>query len=369
MKDEPPVWAQHYNSEDFPSFGQAADLIALSLNPETKELQALISVRGREEEPFAGADAWPGGIVQVKQDSDNRAAAVRAFEKKTGYHEPDYVEPLATYSTNGRDPRQFAGHFQGEDWVQTGVRMHSEAYLALMQQHSARRRSPSQTQWVSVYEYLPWEDLRQHGGEGTLERIRELLERWAGSHSDRIRRVEYAFGTSERDWNEERVGERLALLTEAKLVEEVWRDQWGRLPEGAVNQPVFGRSMAFDHRQMLADALGRLRGKLKYIPFATASLLPEEFTLGQMMSAIESIAGRKIHQPNFYRLMTQTKAGEQLLESTGYTEEVEKPGPKGELYRFKPNIHQVRLDPSLRLPWGQRTVAKKGKRNEPHAVE
>ena len=49
------------------------------------------------------------------------------------------------------------------------------------------------------------------------------------------------------------------------------RAQWPALPE-------LGRPMAFDHRRILATAIGRLRGKLKYRP-VVFELLPPEFTL------------------------------------------------------------------------------------------
>ncbi len=39
--------------------------------------------------------------------------------------------------------------------------------------------------------------------------------------------------------------------------------------------------MAFDHRRILATALGRLRGKLKYRP-VVFELLPPEFTLYEL---------------------------------------------------------------------------------------
>ncbi len=55
--------------------------------------------------------------------------------------------------------------------------------------------------------------------------------------------------------------ERYELLYEAGLVREAMRD--GRKP-AANALPALGTSMMFDHRRILATAIARLRGKMKY---------------------------------------------------------------------------------------------------------
>ena len=97
--------------------------------------------------------------------------------------------------------------------------------------------------------------------------------------------------------------ERYELLYEAGLVAEAARDgrpaarQWDDLPE-------LGRPMAFDHRRILATAMGRLRGKLKYRP-VVFELLPPEFTLLELQKTVEAISGTLLHKQNFRRLVEQ----------------------------------------------------------------
>jgi 8-oxo-dGTP diphosphatase len=56
--------------------------------------------------------------------------------------------------------------------------------------------------------------------------------------------------------------------------------------------------LAYDHKEMIATALARLRGKFEYTNIAY-SLLPKEFTLTELQEVHEIILGRKIDKRNF----------------------------------------------------------------------
>jgi len=56
--------------------------------------------------------------------------------------------------------------------------------------------------------------------------------------------------------------------------------------------------LAFDHAAILAMALERLRGKVRYQPVGF-ELLPKRFTLGQLQGLYEAILGREIDKRNF----------------------------------------------------------------------
>ena len=64
---------------------------------------------------------------------------------------------------------------------------------------------------------------------------------------------------------------------------------------------------SLDHRRILATALGRLRGKLKYRP-VVFELLPPTFTLLQLQRVVEALAGIRLHKQNFRRLV-EPRAG------------------------------------------------------------
>lgn len=56
--------------------------------------------------------------------------------------------------------------------------------------------------------------------------------------------------------------------------------------------------LAYDHKEVLALALERLRAKLGYTNIV-CNLLPNEFTLGQMQNVYEVILGKEIDKRNF----------------------------------------------------------------------
>lgn len=147
-------------------------------------------------------------------------------------------------------------------------------------------------------------------------------------------------------FDEEKVLERYELLYEAGLVAEAARDgrsavrQWQSLPE-------LGRPMAFDHRRILATAMGRLRGKLKYRP-VVFELLPPEFTLLDLQKTVEAISGTLLHKQNFRRLVEQGG----LVETTGNVS-TETGGRPAKLYRFRREVVLERPAPGLRVKSGR----------------
>jgi hypothetical protein len=116
--------------------------------------------------------------------------------------------------------------------------------------------------------------------------------------------------------------------------------------------------MAFDHRRILADALARLRGKIKYMPDALRALAGDEFTLDELQAAAEAVAGRRLHRANFRRAVAETKGERQtrtprIVAGTGRRRPrgAGEPGVAPELFRFREDAVHARLETSLRLPF------------------
>ena len=168
-------------------------------------LQVLLVQRpAAAADPFPGQWALPGGFVDVAQDEDLRACALRKLQDKTGVQSP-YLEQLGSWGGRTRDPR---------GWSTTHV------YFAL----------------------LPF---------GALD--------------------------PQKGGNAQALG-------------------WFAV-EGEAALPT-GQALAFDHADILAAAVGRLRSKVEYTSLP-AFLLPEPFTLPQLQHAYEVVLGRALDKSSF----------------------------------------------------------------------
>lgn len=86
--------------------------------------------------------------------------------------------------------------------------------------------------------------------------------------------------------------------------------------------------MAFDHAEIIATALSRLQGKIRYAPIGF-DLLPPKFTLAQLQQLYEAVLCRSLDKRNF-RKSVLSKG---ILVSAGRSG-AKRPGPVATLYRF-----------------------------------
>ena len=101
---------------------------------------------------------------------------------------------------------------------------------------------------------------------------------------------------------------------------------------------------AADHRRIVATAIGRLRGKIKYRP-VVFELMPPAFTLLQLQRTVEALSGVRLHKQNFRRLVEQ----QGLVEETGGISATTG-GRPARLVRFRREVLLERPAPGLRLP-------------------
>lgn len=245
-----------------------------------------------------------------------------------------YVEQLYTFGDQGRQSLA----------DQPGVAQVSVGYLAL-----TRRQTPeqqlSQSHWCNWYDFFPWEDRRQAKPVIIDELIIPALESWASQTANelhrRAERINLCFGLGGMGWDEEKVLERYELLYEAGLVAEAGRKH--RHPQNIELAKRMGQQMNHDHRRILATAMGRLRGKLKYRPVVFELMAPE-FTLFELQRSVEAISGHHLHKQNFRRLVE--KGG--LVEATGNMS-ITTGGRPASLFSFRREVLQERPAPGLRL--------------------
>jgi hypothetical protein len=286
------------------------------------------------EEPPA-LQALPFGPLDPGSDRTLELGLRRYIREQTGL-EVGHVEQLYTFADRHRDPAERQG----------GPRVVSIAYLALVRE--GKPSAATEAQWRPWYGFLPWEDWRSGRPAVVDACMSAALSAWvaaapdAGARRERRERAEIHFGLAGAPWVPERVLERYELLYQVELAAEArsqtsaeaWRT-WDR---------ALGEPMALDHRRILATALGRLRGKLRYRP-VVFELLPASFTLGQLQRVVEALAGIRLHKQNFRRLVETGR----LVEGTGRLQ-ARTGGRPAELFRFRRDVLRERPAPGIGLP-------------------
>jgi hypothetical protein len=318
-----------------PRTGRGASLsisLSAAIVTATVDEPRVLTVRlGREP-----IEALPSGPLEVEHRT--LEVGLRAWVERQTSQRLGYVEQLYTFGD--RDRSETGGTGPG--------RALTVAYLALVRE--ARPSGTAEALWQSWYRFFPWEDWRD-GGPAALAPVEERLRFWAAHASSeaerrlREERVGLAFAAA---WNEELVLERYELLYEAGLIPERWRDLGRPMP--SVEGPIFGVPMAADHRRILATAIGRLRGKIKYRP-VVFELMPPAFTLLQLQRTVEALSGVRLHKQNFRRLVEQQGLVEETGGISGATG-----GRPARLVRFRREVLLERPAPGLRLRAGRRPM-------------
>ena len=163
--------------------------------------------------------------------------------------------------------------------------------------------------------------------EGAARRVLAGKARLGGAWLEQL----YSFGAPDRDPRMRIVTVAyFALLPQGRLSAALAQAPELALAPAAPLAAGEGEALAFDHGEIVALALQRLRGKLDYAPVAF-SLLPELFTLRALQDVHEAILGRPLNKPAFRRRMLDRG----WLEPTGARETGAAFRP-AELYTFQP---------------------------------
>ncbi|MCB1547336.1 MAG: NAD regulator [Hyphomicrobiaceae bacterium] len=315
---------------------------------------AIVTVEGEEpmiltvrsdDDARNGPDRLPSGPFSPRHHR-TLEIGLRTWVREQTNLSLGYCEQLYTFGDRGR-------HLRPGD---ADPHIVSIGYLALTQSFGAAAEAAGE--WQSWYAFFPWEDWRKGRPEVLAEVIEPRLREWserpvvAGSPDrpvSREERIRICFGLDGASWDEEKVLDRYELLYEAGLVDEARRD--GR--DAALaweNLPRLGMPMMFDHRRILATAIGRLRAKIKYRP-VVFEMMPEDFTLYELQKTVEAILGPHLHKQNFRRLVE----GAGLVEPTGQVK-TRTGGRPAKLYRFRREVILERPAPGVRVKPGGRVV-------------
>ena len=243
---------------------------------------------------------------------------------------PSYVEQLYTFGNKGRTA------INGEEVN----RVISVGYLALTNFNN-NDISTKNINWNNWYELFPWEDWRDGQPKIINQNIIPALNKWINAvdckleQQQRLKRAAICFGMENINWDFDRVLERYELLYEIRKIPEIYIDKNINLP--SKEELIDGKYMAYDHRRIIATAIGRLRGKIKYRP-VIFELMPDSFTLLQLQRTVEAISGYKLHKQNFRRLLESNK----LVEETGKIS-TKTGGRPAALFRFRKDVLMERI--------------------------
>lgn len=203
----------------------------------------------------------------------------------------------------GYDPAAYERPALAVDLVLLGIRAGRLAALLLR-----RSQQPQAGRWALPGGFV--------GIAETLDAAAErVLRDKAGIGRARLEQL-YTFGGVDRDPRMRIVSVAyLALLPEAAFAEALaggaaltaatlvvpWAGEAGG-PVSAVTEDGAPLALAFDHADILALAVKRLRGKLDYTDVGFA-LLPEHFTLRQLQDVHVAIRGAPLNKSAFRRRM------------------------------------------------------------------
>lgn len=245
-----------------------------------KELKLLMIKRGKY--PFKDNWALPGGFVQM--DESLEQAASRELKEETNI-DNIYMEQLYTWGEVQRDPR---------------MRVISTSYISLVDSKSLTIKAAddaADAKWFTV-KYKLYEERKVLTSNGyKLEKLYNLVLSAEG----------------EKDLN--------AVIRKVKELD-------GKKCK-SYQEIVRSEGIAFDHAQIIAYAIERLRTKIEYTDIAF-NLMPGLFTLTELQQVYEIILGTELLKANFRR-----KTAHMVIETNEYTKDAGHRPSK--LFKFNAN--------------------------------
>ena len=253
-----------YNPGDYKRPSVTADILILGMNEDYSGLKLLLIKRGNH--PYLGAWALPGGFIEENETAHK--AAERELEEETGLKNV-YLEQIYTFSKPGRDPRT---------WVM------SIAYLSLVPKLS-------EVKGYDDADDAAWFDLKFTDDEMVLS-------------------------------NEEKGINIIYKLTKESFTNGAIRY------ENFIPTLVSEKALAFDHVEILIEALKKLREQIYYSNQAFC-LVDSTFTLPELQAVYEVVLGKPLYKKSF-RDMISNRVVETGEEKTSKT----KSGRKCKEYRY-----------------------------------
>ncbi|WP_426449473.1 NUDIX domain-containing protein [Paenibacillus sp. S-38] len=137
-----------------------------------------------------------------------------------------------------------------------------------------------------------------------------------------------------------------ALVREEQLAERRASDDAVDVGLFSVEEALTRMDLAFDHREMIVEALEHVRERMLLTPLAK-EFLPPEFTLGELYQVIRTVVPA-FEEANFIRKMKSTQSRSGILEEVrDHKGELKKSNAysqrAAQLYRFTGNVPKLSL--------------------------
>ena len=251
-------YLQNYDPSVYERPSVTVDILIFTVSQ--RKLQLLL-IR-RNEHPFLGKWAIPGGFLQIDESADD--AAARRISEEAGV-ENVHLEQLYTFSAVDRDPR---------------TRVISIAYLAT----------------------VPFGKLKFSAGTGADEAALFTVEGITG---------ESLTGSPEKASAAPPSPGKSSAASPAPEKTSAASPVSGKSSDGSTDsllltgpdgEIITGTDLAFDHAKIIWTAVQRMRGKLNYTDLAFGFLEdPSSFSLTELRLIHEAVLGRPLDIGNFRR--------------------------------------------------------------------
>lgn len=277
----------NYNSADYERPSLTVDMVLFTLGEKqkdtlkrkNKEKELKILLVKREDHPFIGKWAIPGGFININEDLEE--GVYRKLKEETNIDNV-YFEQLYTWGDIDRDPR---------------MRVISTSYMALINNKQIKERKEAENiAWFSV------------------------KKKSLGSKKISDDEIHYEYKLS-------LINEELNIKINYYLIEKIKLRGFEKEVKYEYKKCDCKEGLAFDHLKIIDYALERMRNKAQYTAIAF-NLLPELFTLTELQQVYEILLGRELIKSNFRRWVNK------LVEET---EETKKEGAHrpSRLFRLK----------------------------------
>ncbi len=254
-----------YNPGDYKRPSVTTDILILGMNEDYSGLKILLIKRGNH--PFIDCWALPGGFIE-ENETAYRAAA-RELEEETGL-KGIYLDQVYPFTKPGRDPRA---------WVM------SIAYLALVPKLD-------EVKGCDDAEDAAWFDLRFTDTSIELSNDeKDVLIKYS------LKKESFSNGA----------------VTYENYIPTLKSDE----------------ALAFDHVEILIEAMKKLREQILYSNQAFC-LVDKKFTLSELQSAYEAVLGRPLYKKSFRDMVS-----DKITETGTERRSVIKGGRKSKEYVLK----------------------------------